>query len=65
MADKRDDRQAGDLPPTLEAPALRAPDGARYHRLEDLTGVTEAEILRLPGFGPRPRSPTVAWPLRL
>jgi hypothetical protein len=38
--------------PKLSAPALRALNGAGYTRLEQLTKVTEAELMKLHGFGP-------------
>jgi hypothetical protein len=38
--------------PRLAAPALRALDSAGYKRLEDLTSVTEAELMKLHGMGP-------------
>jgi hypothetical protein len=44
---------ASDLPPGLAAPARRALAGAGYTRLEQLTTVTEAELLKLHGMGPR------------
>jgi hypothetical protein len=42
-----------DLPRELSRPARRALAGAGYTRLEQLTGVTEAELLKLHGMGPR------------
>jgi hypothetical protein len=38
--------------PKLAAPARRALHGAGYARLEDLTEVTEAEVMKLHGMGP-------------
>jgi predicted Fe-Mo cluster-binding NifX family protein len=38
--------------PKLAAPARRALAGAGYERLEQLTAVTEAELLALHGMGP-------------
>jgi hypothetical protein len=38
--------------PKLAAPALRALAAAGYTRLEDLTKVTESEVMRLHGMGP-------------
>jgi hypothetical protein len=38
--------------PKLAAPARRALAGAGYIRLEDLTQVTEAEVMELHGMGP-------------
>jgi DNA-directed RNA polymerase alpha subunit len=37
--------------PKLAAPARRALAGAGYTRLEDLTQVTEAEVMELHGMG--------------
>jgi hypothetical protein len=42
-----------DLPSGLSRPARRALDRAGYTRLKQLAGVTEAEVLRLHGMGPR------------
>ncbi len=42
-----------DLPSGLSRPARRALDSAGYARLEQLTGITEAEVLRLHGMGPK------------
>lgn len=39
--------------PKLSQPAHRALAGAGYTRLEQLTHVTEAELLKLHGFGPK------------
>lgn len=39
--------------PRLSAPAHRALAGAGYSRLEQLTWVTEAEIAKLHGMGPK------------
>jgi hypothetical protein len=38
--------------PKLAAPARRALAAAGYTRLEDLTKVTESEVMRLHGMGP-------------
>jgi hypothetical protein len=38
--------------PKLAAPARRALHGAGYTRLEDLTTVTESEVMTLHGMGP-------------
>ena len=38
--------------PKLAAPARRALQGASYTRLEDLTKVTESDVMRLHGMGP-------------
>lgn len=42
-----------DLPTELAAPARRALVQAGYTRLDQLAGVSEAEIKRLHGMGPR------------
>ena len=42
-----------DLPSELANPARRALVGAGYRRLEQLTGVTEAEVRQLHGIGPK------------
>ena len=38
--------------PKMAAPARRALQGAGYTRLEDLTKVTESDVMRLHGMGP-------------
>ena len=43
----------GDLPAELAAPARRALAQAGYARLDQLAGVSETEIMRLHGMGPR------------
>lgn len=45
-------QQESDLPPELASPARRALLGAGYTRLEQLAGVSEAEIKQLHGIGP-------------
>ncbi len=47
------DEPEGDLPGVLARPAQRALAGAGYSRLEQFTRVSEAEILRLHGMGPK------------
>jgi predicted flap endonuclease-1-like 5' DNA nuclease len=42
-----------ELPPGLGAPAERALAQAGYTRLEQVTEVTEKDLLRLHGVGPR------------
>jgi DNA-directed RNA polymerase alpha subunit len=42
-----------DLPSGLSNPARRALVGAGYTRLEQFTRLTEAEVLRLHGMGPK------------
>jgi hypothetical protein len=46
-------QQESDLPVGLSAPALRALNGAGYMHLEQLTRVSEAELKKLHGLGPR------------
>jgi hypothetical protein len=45
--------QQSDFPAGLSAPARRALDGAGYVRLEHLTRVSEAELKKLHGMGPK------------
>ena len=45
--------QGDDLPAKLSQPARRALIGAGYTRLEQLASVSEDEIRRLHGIGPR------------
>jgi hypothetical protein len=42
-----------DLPVGLSKPALRALASAGYSRVEQFTHVTEADLLRLHGMGPK------------
>jgi hypothetical protein len=42
-----------DLPTKLAAPARRALLGAGYRRLEQLSAISEAEVSRLHGIGPK------------
>lgn len=42
-----------DLPATLGKPAQRALSGAGYTRLDQLTAVSEADVLKLHGMGPK------------
>ena len=46
-------QQESDLPPELSNPARRALMGAGYVRLEQFTSLSEAEVLRLHGMGPK------------
>ena len=46
-------QHGSDLPAGLSAPALRALKGAGYMRLDQLTRVSEAELKKLHGLGPR------------
>lgn len=47
------DTGAGDLPAGLGAPARRALAAAGYERLDQLAAVTEADLLKLHGMGPK------------
>jgi hypothetical protein len=47
------DQPESDLPRSIGQPATRALHGAGYYRLEQLTSVSAAEILKLHGVGPR------------
>jgi hypothetical protein len=53
MKRTRDEQQAGDLPNELAQPARRALVGAGYVRLDQLTAVSEAELKKLHGIGPK------------
>jgi DNA-directed RNA polymerase alpha subunit len=46
-------QQETDLPPGLSRPAQRALRNAGYRRLEQLAGVSEAEVEELHGVGPK------------
>lgn len=46
-------QQESDFPAGLSEPARRALSGAGYVRLEQLSRVSEAEIKRLHGMGPK------------
>lgn len=45
--------QTSDLPLKLAKPAQRALNGAGYFQLEQLTKVTEEELMKLHGMGPK------------
>ena len=47
------DQQESDLPAELSNPARRALVSAGYVRLKQFTSLTEAEVLRLHGMGPK------------
>ncbi len=49
----RSDEPESDLPPGLGKPAQRALAAAGYARLEQLTEVSEAEVMKLHGTGPK------------
>ena len=46
-------KQKSDLPPRLSRPAQRALNNAAYQRLEQLAGVSQAEVGELHGVGPK------------
>jgi hypothetical protein len=47
------DQTDSSFPPKLAKPAQRALAGAGYTHLEQLSKVTEAELLKLHGMGPK------------
>jgi DNA-directed RNA polymerase alpha subunit len=53
MATTTRDEPTNDFPPGLSQPALRALRAAGYTHLKQLTSVTEAELLKLHGMGPK------------
>src|SRR5262245_51400075 len=53
MTSERDNQQESDFPGKLSAPARRALAGAGYTRLEQLSRISEAELKRLHGMGPK------------
>jgi len=53
LEESRMPQQESDLPIGLSAPAQRALVGAGYVRLEQLTRVSEAELKKLHGVGPK------------
>jgi predicted flap endonuclease-1-like 5' DNA nuclease len=53
MSDTSGRERESDLPRGIGAPAGRALSSAGYTRLAQLTSVSEAELLRLHGVGPR------------
>jgi len=53
MTKHKHDEPESDLPAGLAKPAQRALAGAGYVRLEQLTKISEAEIRRLHGMGPK------------
>lgn len=52
-ADASSSNQPPAWPKGIGAPAQRALAAAGYHRLEDLTAVTEADLAKLHGMGPK------------
>jgi len=53
MTTRQQDNQESDFPMGLAQPARRALTGAGYFRLEQLTQVSEAELKKLHGMGPK------------
>jgi hypothetical protein len=53
MKRNQHDQQESDFPSGLSNPARRALAGAGYVRLEQLSRVSEADLLRLHGMGPK------------
>ena len=53
MAQRKTGAAETDVPTGLSKPAQRALAAAGYRRLEQLTTVTEAELLKLHGMGPK------------
>jgi hypothetical protein len=53
MKNKQNNQQEGDLQPKVAAPAQRALAGAGISRLEQLTTMTEADLKKLHGMGPK------------
>ena len=53
MSPLKNDKLRKDFPAGLSQPALRALAAAGYTRLQQLTGVKEADLLKLHGMGPK------------
>jgi len=53
MASKKEDELQTGFPAGLSQPALRALRAGGYTRLDQLTKVTEADLLKLHGMGPK------------
>jgi DNA-directed RNA polymerase alpha subunit len=53
MTSRKNDPLQYDFPVGLSQPALRALHTAGYTRLAQLTKITEAELLKLHGMGPK------------
>ena len=53
MSSKQHEEQGGDLPVGLSQPALRALAAAGYQRIEQFAAVSETEISKLHGVGPK------------
>ncbi|OAJ74234.1 DNA-binding protein [Brevibacillus sp. SKDU10] len=50
---QNDHETQSDLPSTLAKPARRSLEGAGYFRLEQFTLLSEAEVMKLHGMGPK------------
>lgn len=50
---KKPDSIASPWPKGIGSPATNALKAAGYHRLEDLTRITEADLRKLHGMGPK------------
>ena len=53
MKNPEPDKQQSDLPAKIPMPAQRALQGAGYTQLEQLSEVTEADLAKLHGVGPK------------
>ena len=53
MAPTKRDEPKNDFPPGIAQPALRALAAAGYTHLEQFTSISEAELLKLHGMGPK------------
>ncbi|MCD9025783.1 DNA-binding protein [Cohnella silvisoli] len=53
MAKINESNLESDLPTGISKPAQRALAGAGYSRLEQFTTISEAEVLKLHGMGPK------------
>ncbi|WP_202916199.1 DNA-binding protein [Paenibacillus mesophilus] len=53
MTNINEPKPESDLPTGISKPAQRALSGAGYSRLEQFTTISEAEILKLHGMGPK------------
>ena len=53
MAERNTSIAADDFPRGMGAPARRALNGAGYTRLEQLAGVSAADLMKLHGMGPK------------
>lgn len=51
--DKKSAEEQNNFPPKIGKPAHRALTNAGYTKLEQLTNVTEAELAKLHGMGPK------------